>query len=129
MKEYIEKQSLIKFFDNIRQPKMPITEGFKFITVDSIIEYLSKQPHADVVERAEYERLLKENERLRGDLEFKSEAINSICQIHKEYVSKIDRAIEEINDAPVLFVDFPLGKHQVLRKDVVLDILKRNIGE
>ena len=43
--------------------------------------------------------------------------------------SKIDKAIEEINDAPVLFVDFPLGKHQVLRKDVVLAILKRNIGE
>ena len=94
MKEYIEKQSLIKFFDNIRQPQMPITEGFKFITVDSIIEYLSKQPHADVVER-----------------------------------SKIDKAIEEINDAPVLFVDFPLGKEQFLGKDVVLAILKRNIGE
>ena len=43
--------------------------------------------------------------------------------------SKVNKAIEEINDAPVLFVDFPLGKHQVLRKDVVLDILKRNIGE
>lgn len=43
--------------------------------------------------------------------------------------SKLNKAIEEINDIPVLFFEFPLGKAQVIRKDVVLDILKRNIGE
>lgn len=48
MADYIEKQSLIKFFDNLRQPKMPISEGFKFVTVDSIIEFLLNQPTADV---------------------------------------------------------------------------------
>ena len=46
-----------------------------------------------------------------------------------ELRSKINKAIEEINDIPVLFFEFPLGKAQVIRKDVVIEILKRNLGE
>lgn len=132
MAEYIEKQSLIIFLDNLRQPKMPITEGFKFVSIDSIIEYLSKQPNADVVERSEYMELLKENERLRGDLEFKSEALNSIGQIHKEYVSKIDKAVEEMNGyarfhRDKIHNDVERGKYLAYEKS--LEILKINIGE
>lgn len=79
---------------------------------------------ADVLERSEYERLLKENERLRGDLEFKSEAINLICEKHKEYVSKIDKAIEEIEGEYLTCnLDWIDGLHRAL------EILKRNIGE
>lgn len=43
--------------------------------------------------------------------------------------SKIDKAIEEINEIPVLFYELPLGKTQVVRKDVVLAIIERNTGE
>lgn len=96
--------------------------------------------YEDVVERSEYKELLKENERLRGDLEFKSEALNSIGQIHKEYISKINKAIEEIEKSyePIVGTyngdtpefDRPLSRfNRNEGKKQALEILKRNIGE
>ena len=40
-----------------------------------------------------------------------------------------DKAIEEIENAPTLDYQLHLTKTQVIRKDVILEILKRNIGE
>lgn len=42
---------------------------------------------------------------------------------------KIDKAIEEIENAPTFDYKLHLTKTEVIRKDVVLEILKRNIGE
>lgn len=50
MAEYIEKQGLIAFLDNIQQPKIPITQGFKYITIDDAIRVVSERPTADVIE-------------------------------------------------------------------------------
>lgn len=55
MAEYIDRQDLIKFLENIQQSKMPITEGFKFITIDEAIKVVSERPTADVIERSMYE--------------------------------------------------------------------------
>lgn len=44
--------------------------------------------------------------------------------------SKIDKAIEEINDMPTIgYYEEPLGSRPMVFKDDILTILKRNIGE
>lgn len=63
MAEYIDRQDLIKFLDNIQQPKMPITEGFKFITIDDAIRVVSERPIADVIERSEIDKAIEEIEK------------------------------------------------------------------
>lgn len=79
---------------------------------------------ADVIEHNEYIELLKENERLRKDLEDKSEALNSICQIHQKYVSKIDKAIEEIEDLKPNNPGFKGYHQQRVALNKALEILK-----
>lgn len=59
MAEYIDRQDLIKFLDNIQQPKMPITEGFKFITIDEAIKVVSERPTAEVVERSKINKAIE----------------------------------------------------------------------
>lgn len=49
MAEYIDKGGLIKFLDNLQQPKIPITEGFKYITIDDAIKIVSERPAANVI--------------------------------------------------------------------------------
>ncbi len=85
-------------------------------------------PPVDVVQRSEYIELLKENERLREDLKAKSEALNSICQIHQEYKSKVDNAIKEIE----ILKGYEMRRfsedvmyHKALKK--CLDIFKENL--
>lgn len=48
MAEYIDRQDLIKFLENIQQPKMPITQGFKYITIDECIRVIKEKPPVDV---------------------------------------------------------------------------------
>jgi hypothetical protein len=49
MVECIDKGGLIKFLDNLQQPKIPITEGFKYITIDDAIKIVSERPAANVI--------------------------------------------------------------------------------
>lgn len=65
MAEYIDRQDLIKFLDNIQQPKMPITEGFKFITIDGAIKVVSERPTADVIERSKIDKAIEKIDFLR----------------------------------------------------------------
>ena len=49
MKEYIDREELLKFLDNLQQPKFPIaTNGFKFISIIDAIKVVSERPIADV---------------------------------------------------------------------------------
>ena len=48
MKEYIDRGDLIKFLDNLQQPKFPITKGFTDITITDAIKVVSERPIADV---------------------------------------------------------------------------------
>lgn len=70
MAKYINRQDLIKFLDNIQQPKMPITQGFKFITIDDAIKVVSERPTADVIERFKIDKALKEMEKLKIQADF-----------------------------------------------------------
>lgn len=91
MAEYIDRDKLNKKKKYLLQTQeMPFPKSEYFIKVDDFWSV----PTADVIERSEYIELLKENERLREDLDDKSEALNSICRLHQEYVSKIDKAVE-----------------------------------
>ena len=48
MTEYIDRGDLIKFLDSLQQPKFPITNGFKFISIIDAIKVVSERPTADV---------------------------------------------------------------------------------
>lgn len=126
MAEYIDREKLKTDFDDkayyISHGRNNVERG---MTLYGINQMIDEQQPADVVERSEYIELLKENERLRKDLEDKSEALNSICQIHQEYVSKINTAIEEIEQA---IKECKLRWASIGMK-YVLGILKKNIGE
>lgn len=121
MAEYVNRQDLIKFLDNIQQPKMPITEGFKYITIDEAIKVVSERPIADVIERSEYETLRLVNLDL-------AETNKGLLSEHEQLLklrSKIEKAIEEIQNANVCEC------HCItcIRTEDVLEIIKRNIGE
>lgn len=60
MAEYIDKQELIRLLDNIRQPRRPIIEGFKYITIDEAIRVVQERPTADVVEGKKIDWAFKE---------------------------------------------------------------------
>ncbi len=49
MKEYIEKNSLINFLENISRTKTPITNGFKFISIDEAIRIISKRQTVNII--------------------------------------------------------------------------------
>lgn len=49
MAEYIDRDGLIKFLDNLQQPKIPITKGFTYITIDDAIRVVSERPTADAI--------------------------------------------------------------------------------
>ena len=127
--EHIDREKLKTAFDDkayyINHGQNNIERGMTLCGINQIID---EQQPANVVERSEYIELLKENERLRGDLEFKSEALNSIGQIHKEYVSKIDKAIEDIEDLKPNNPNFKGYYEQRVALNKALEILQ-NIGE
>lgn len=60
MAEYIDKNDLIRFFDNFRQPKKPFTEGFKFLLLEDVIKVVAERPTADVVEGKKIDWAFKE---------------------------------------------------------------------
>ena len=62
MEEYVSKNGLIKFLDNLQQPKMPVHLGFTYITIDDAIKVVSERPPADVVEREKIDKAIKEME-------------------------------------------------------------------
>jgi predicted KAP-like P-loop ATPase len=69
MEEYISKNKLMKFLDNLRQPKNQVhpawlTKGFKYITIDAAIRVVSERPPEDVVEREKIDKAIKEIEEL-----------------------------------------------------------------
>ena len=49
MAKYIDKNDLIRFLDNLQQPKMPITKGFKYITIDDAIRVVSERPTVQAI--------------------------------------------------------------------------------
>ena len=66
MKEYIDREDLIKFLDRLQQPKFPITNGFKFISIIDAIKVVSERPTADVIEREKINKAIEEIQKLRG---------------------------------------------------------------
>lgn len=50
VKYYIDKYDLIRFLDKFRQPRNPITEGFKFVNIDNLIEVISKRPTVEAIQ-------------------------------------------------------------------------------
>jgi hypothetical protein len=75
MEEYISKNMLMKFLDNLRQPKNQVhpawlTKGFKYITIDEVIRVASERPPEDVVEREKIDKAVKELERYSTSFEY-----------------------------------------------------------
>ena len=50
MTEYIDRKDLIKFLDNLRQPKMPITKGFEYISIEDAIRVVSERPTIQAIQ-------------------------------------------------------------------------------
>lgn len=48
MTEYIDRKDLIKFLYSLQQPKFPITNGFKYISIVDAIRVVLERPAADV---------------------------------------------------------------------------------
>lgn len=59
MAEYIDKNELIRFLNNLKQPRHPITEGFTFISIDDAIKVVIEKPTADVVEQEKIDNAIK----------------------------------------------------------------------
>lgn len=59
MAEYIDRNSLIKFLDNIKKYETLITESFEYITIDEAIRVISERPTADVVEREKIDKAIE----------------------------------------------------------------------
>ena len=75
MEEYISKNRLIKFLDNLRKPKNQVhpawlTKGFKYITIDEAMRVVSERPTEDVVEREKIDKAIKEMERYSTSFEY-----------------------------------------------------------
>ena len=106
MAEYIDKNKLNKKKKYLFQTKgMPFPKSEYFIKVDDFQDI----PAADVVERSEYEKLLKENEKLK---------------------ETIKNCIEEINNAEIevdFMNDHSDGFNSGLFK--ALEIIKENTGK
>jgi hypothetical protein len=49
MAEYIDRNGLIRLLDNIQQPKMPITKGFKYISIEEAIRVVSERQTVKVI--------------------------------------------------------------------------------
>ena len=48
MTDYIVRNDLIEYLDYIQRPKIPVTEGFKYITIADAIRVVKERPTADV---------------------------------------------------------------------------------
>lgn len=59
MKEYIDKNSLIEFLNNLKQSRQPITEGFD-ITIDDVIAIIMGIPDVDVIDRRKINKVIEE---------------------------------------------------------------------
>ncbi len=88
-KYYIDKYDLISFLDKFRVPRSPITEGFKFVNIDNLIEVVSKRPNADVVEREKYDLLKRQ-------LSDSWNRIDELDKLNGDMQDKIDSAMESM---------------------------------
>lgn len=134
MAEYVDK----KYLDRKFQIDMMCLRGGTIFDNRKIIDSL---PTADVIERSEYEKLQKENEELKNLLTDKSVLekdgyYKTSCNLIKKVndmnfrmreieLSKIDKAIEEINNIDLN--EYADNLYQLVNK--CIDIIKRNIGE
>lgn len=127
---YIEKTKLLTDIDNgIKAGNYE--EGYEqyqnINNMDDIIEAIEWADEADVVERAEYEFLKKENKELAIKYD---NAMNMVINEQENVTrlrSKIDKAIEEICKINPVNEDGYKNCDDI--KFEVLEILKRNIGE
>lgn len=83
---------------------------------------LASQPTADVIERSKYESL--QNQLHHWEHEHAKRILEN-----SDLRSKIDKAIKEVENAPTFDYKLHLTKTEVIRKDVVLEILKKAIEE
>ena len=126
MAEYIDRAQ-IEYYEscsNCNGDDVGLCENCneKYIVSRSDIELL---PTADVVERSEYEKVLKENEELIETAQNCVDADTQSCEELVELRSKIDKAIEEIEKYKSILAN-PYNRKGMER---ALEILKRNIGE
>ena len=91
MSEYIDREELVKFLDNLQQPKFPITKnGFKFISIIDAIKVVSERPIADVVEKEKINKAIDEMGKLASQpisLDQK-DAINMCIKILKRNIER-----------------------------------------
>ena len=95
MAEYVNRQDLIKFLDNIQQPKMPITEGFKYITIDEAIKVVSERPIADVVEGFKVDKAI---EGIKQDIIAHSGTGEEVIQAYCDGLKKALEYLENIGE-------------------------------
>lgn len=124
MAEYINREKLLDELGESASYHAESGREYQLLLRDRNI--VREQPTADVVERSKYDKLYEEH------LKAIHRHTECLKELH-ELRSKIDNAIEEIEDYNVLnnFAffkeDFKLGVTRGL--DLASEILKRNIGE
>ena len=116
MAEYIDRTK-------IKYPKVDSPKGEywdRFVTES----YINSLPAADVIERSEYDKVVK-------NIDFLSQLNRKNLDTIFELRSKIDKAIEEIADiqSHIQLKDNTTNEYWIfVDKFDVLEILKRNIG-
>lgn len=121
MAKYVDKKQLDRKF----QIDMMCLRGGTIFDTQKIIDSL---PTADVIERTEYEKLLKENEELKEIVQNCIDADSQSCEELAELHSKIDRAIAEIIEYRDSDAN-DLCEVEVGDVNDVLRILRRNIED
>jgi hypothetical protein len=81
MSEYIEKNNLIMFLDKFRQPKNPITEGFNFVNIDTLIEAISKRPTVNAIKLDKVKQAREEIKNLSSQWDDSTVEMNEVLSI------------------------------------------------
>ena len=133
MMDHWSDKTLMAIRDNdlkIRELREEINrqESIKKFNIYGLQEFIDELPTADVVERSEYERLQKENKELKRIVSDKVDEDLKCAFELKELRSKIDKAIEEIDNQYKWLMQ---TKHTLYDIDIAFESIKyylRNIG-
>lgn len=63
MSEYTDKNDLIRFLGQLKQPRKPFNDSFTFISIDDAIKIVSERPNANVVEQKKIDNAFEEMQR------------------------------------------------------------------
>ena len=82
MAKYYDKYDLIRFLDKLRPPRNnPITEGFKFVNIDNLIEVISERPTIDAIKLDKVKQARDEIQNLNSSWDDGTVEMNEVLSI------------------------------------------------